>query len=519
LADLITRMHLAGDSLMALLDPEHELMPTGGYEVAHDLGRWWDAVLRLEDVIGFQIPAQFEAASLSNLNMLTDNPDRLLMNSPDHPFLKERAKINPHNFRESLLAFGGLVRRRNSVWARHAGLQLVQAMDRCLQPDGKLDLTELGSWGSLPGTTDPSHSEPERDGWFDGTATSGRALEALVWFYEVTGEDIVLDTAQRIAKHHFAKTLSPDGHVRAEIVDPVNVGHDHSYLGTLRGLLRFGLLTDQKHYIDAVESTYRNGVRNKIVTESGWAPHDLGETRFPNEYGDPVSDPASTGDAAQLALWLALEAGCTDLLDDVERYVRARIIPVQSTHEDVQTESSRSWSPREIGAWAIHGSTHGGKGCTPDVLAAVTHSLCDIYSNICTSTQIGPRVNLHFDYEDSTVRIVSERKEHAQLRVLMKSSSSILIRIPRWTPVDSVCLRVGSQEMPLEMYGDFARIRADTIEAGDEIVMKYDLPVRSTEEVMQSGRTYEIDWRGDEITGLDPVEGFSPFYPSRTTKS
>ena len=272
-------LEMAGSALLALLDPEKDLMPTDGYEVAHDLGRWWDAVLRLEEAIGFVIPAELEAASLRNLERLTDNPDRLLMNRLDVPWLCDRAKINPHNFRESLLAFGDLVRRRQSAWAREAGLQLVRSMDRCLKADGSFDFTQLGCWGQMPHTDDPSHTEPKRDGWFDGTATSGRSLEALVWFFEATGEPLVLDVARRIAQHHLRFSTNRDGSVRSEIVSRANVGHNHSYHGTLRGLLRFGLLTGQKEYVDVVEATYRHADHGRIVMESGWAPHDLGMLR------------------------------------------------------------------------------------------------------------------------------------------------------------------------------------------------------------------------------------------------
>ena len=83
--DLRLRLQMAGAGLLAMLDPEKELLPTGGYEVAHDLGRWWDAVLRLEDTIGFAIPAEMEAASLRNLQRLTDNPDRRASQGPGRP--------------------------------------------------------------------------------------------------------------------------------------------------------------------------------------------------------------------------------------------------------------------------------------------------------------------------------------------------------------------------------------------------------------------------------------------------
>jgi len=259
--DLHARLQMAGAGLLAILDPEKEFMPTGGYEVAHDLGRWWDAMLRLEETLEFAIPAELEAAALRNLQRLTDNPDRLLMNRTDVPWLKEKAKINPHNFRETLLAFVGLVRRRQSLWARDAALHLARTMDRILQADGRLDYAGLGSWGQLPHTQDPSHTEAKRGNWFDGTATSGRAIEGLVWLYEATGAEEALDAARRIAEHHLALSTNRDGSVRHEIVDPENIGHNHSYHGTLRGLLLFGLLTGQRDYVDVVVATYRNAVR------------------------------------------------------------------------------------------------------------------------------------------------------------------------------------------------------------------------------------------------------------------
>ena len=511
--NLRDRLEMAGQSLLALLDPEKEFMPVGGWEVAHDLGRWWDAVLRLEEAVDFIIPAELEAASLRNLQLLTDNPDSLLMNVPGVPWLEDKVRINPHNLRETLLTFGGLVRRRQSEWARECGLQFVRAIDECLQPDGSLDYTRLGSWEQAPFTADPSHTESKRDGWFDGTATSGRCLEALVWFYEATGEPLVLEVAQRVAEHHLATTINLDGTMREEIVAPENVGHNHSYHGTLRGMLLFGLLTEQRIYVDAVEATYRKAVRGQLVKESGWAPHDLGKDRFPNEHGDPVSDPASTGDAAQIALWLSLRAGCFDLLDDVERYVRARLLPLQLTPEDAERHPERNFTARELGAWPIHGPTHAGKGCTPDVLAAVTHSLCDIYQHIYTQTATGVRVNLHFDYEDEAISIRSCRAEQGNLAIQMKRPGDLQIRIPQWAPESSLRLQIDGDACPISRLGHFAWVPRDVLNHQSEVVLTYGLPERSSQEQMPSGRCYSFRWRGDEIVGIHPQDYPLPFYP------
>ena len=53
--------------------------PTGGWNVPHDIGRWWDAVLRLKACTAFGIPEHLKAAMLRNLDRFTDNPDGILL--------------------------------------------------------------------------------------------------------------------------------------------------------------------------------------------------------------------------------------------------------------------------------------------------------------------------------------------------------------------------------------------------------------------------------------------------------
>jgi len=143
--------------------------------------------------------------------------------------------------------------------------------------------------------------------------------------------------------------------MRAEFSEANHYAHDHSYLGTLRGLLLYGLLTDEREYIDTVAATYRKALPECVITESGWAPHDLTRILFSNDEGDPVGDPASAGDVMQIALWLALRRGQRELLDDVERIVRARLMPAQIVPEDLQLNPGTAISPKKMGGWGIHG--------------------------------------------------------------------------------------------------------------------------------------------------------------------
>ena len=149
-------------------------------------------------------------------------------------------------------------------------------------------------------------------------ASSGRLIEALVWFYETTEDPLAFELAGKLAAIHLEHSTNCDGSLNTAL-EP---NHTHSYLGTLRGLFLFGEMTNQREYIDRVASTYR-GMFPKMVKESGWRSHD-----FLKEKSAEVTSP---GDFAQLAMWLALDAGHVELLDDVERIVRARIIPSQIT--------------------------------------------------------------------------------------------------------------------------------------------------------------------------------------------
>jgi hypothetical protein len=501
-------MELGAECLLAWLDPDRQDFPTGGYEVAHDTGRWWDAMLRLEATLGLLLPADREAAMLRNLQRLLDNPDGLLMNLPDEPLMGDRRQlINPHNFREGMLALGTVARVRGSQWAVEAGLRMLRTLDVLLQPDGRLDYTRLQCWGKVAHTEDPCHRQPEGAAWFDATANSGRALEAIVWFYEATGEPLALDVASRIAEHHLRNTVHADGSPRAEILDPDNVGHNHSYLGTLRGLLLYGLLSGQRAYVDAVSNTYRKALWQHHITESGVTPHDLGKTRFPNETGDPVPEAASCGDVAQIALWLAVRDGQTELLDDVERLVRARLLPEQIVPED-----GEGLGPKQVGGWGVHGPLYG-KGCILDVAAAVVHTLCDIHASITTLTPLGLMVNLHLTAETPHAGLVSERAQEGQLTVRPFIHANTCIRLPGWVPQESVRVAVNGEAQPARGIGPWLFLGRDLVAPGCEITLRHALPERESTETFGSGASYRLRWRGDTVLGIDPHDGPFTIHP------
>ena len=85
-------MDLAGGHLLKMLCAEHNYVPfyevqideqmrgwAWLYGLVHDTGRWWDAIIRLEDATGFSIPAEIESAMLENVKIAFDNPDHLFL--------------------------------------------------------------------------------------------------------------------------------------------------------------------------------------------------------------------------------------------------------------------------------------------------------------------------------------------------------------------------------------------------------------------------------------------------------
>lgn len=496
-APLRSSMDRAAKCCLAWLNRDEEWLPTGGYELAHDTGRWWDAMLRYEAATGVIIPEEAEAAMMKNLRALTDNPAALLMNTNTLPGPAEKLRTNPHNLRETMLAYTALVRYRKSEWAAGQGHKLLTTMQRTLGADGQMDYQALATLAGEPLTADPlmiQRSAAEE--WFNATATTGRAIEAIVSFHEATGDPLAQKLAQRLAEVHLQQTIDPNGEVRAELRDATHVGHTHSYCGTLRGLLLHGLARGEQRYVDLVAATYRRGLWGAVISHSGWTPHDQGKIRFRGPEGDPVGEHASCGDVAQLALWLALRAGQIDLLDDVERLIRARLLPSQIVD---------AGQPRRDGAWGVYAHPFG-FGAILDVFAAVLHSLTDFHEHIVTASRDGVvSVNLHFDTETPAVKITSMRGAKATLEILPKQPCDLRIRMPAWASRNTVQLTIAENLVPLSWDGAFLTVARKEVVEGRAVVLHHDLPARqTTEEMPTSHRRFDLTWRGDEVTTCEP---------------
>ena len=528
--DLVRSMELAARNLELCLCPTGDYLPYHKlhldqqyrakvlfYDCFHNVGRWWDAMLRFEDAVGYQVPPDLEAVMLRHAHEMFDNPDQLPFAPLDQDHVAPSFDL--HSLREGVMTLDALAKYRGSRWAIQQGSRMLESMLSLSRPDCTWALEGFDYYEKLGA---PEAAERYRE---PNVSHNGRLIEALVWFYETTGDSQALELADRFAAYHLEHSTHPDGAFNPDS----NAGHTHSYLGTLRGLLLFGQVTKQRKYVEAVAATYDVTVRKMIVKESGWTSHNIDMEIADGRGQDGSPEVTSPGDAAQIAMWLGLDAGYPEFLDDVERIVRARILPSQITElPDVQLpsgldrdqEDKRLWGDKEyrnvgeriMGAYAgMQLEPHAGKRSTTDVTAAPMHTLIDVHNNIANRDGSGIRVNFHFDYEDRHVKVRSARNGEATVKVTPKEADNVFVRIPRWAPTDSVSVAVAGRPVPLATIGDYAHVSRDTFPG--EIELRYALPERVTRETTQ-GIDFEFAWRGDEIMGVCPNSDFFPFYPT-----
>ena len=527
--DLKQAMNLAGQNLTRILSSEHDQLPNFWLRVyedysvdhmfflpGHNLGRWWDAMLRLENATGFAMPADVEQVMLKNTQRFFDNKDHLCLRPLDMPRVDGEI-FDFHSPREWLLALNALIEYRKSNWAAQKARDMLASIERLLHPTESWHRDPgAGIWNFAAAHRYEEAGRPDlQPPWgLSAIVSHGRLIEALVEHYRLTGSPRALDLADRFARYHLTETTRPDGryHGRWDATEDPYVmrGHTHSYLTTLRGLVLYGELVGDHRYIDAVVKTYRRTV-SQIVKRSGFVSHDLGKDKA------DLGEVASAGDAAQIALWLATRHGYTEFLDDVERFVRSRLLPSQITESPPLTKRNADGSPldpreRIVGAiGGLHRTPHGGKQSVTDVTAAALHTLLDVYHHIAVVRRDALHVNFHLDYEDENVKVESVRAERATVTMDVRNSQNLFVRVPRWTAASAVQLLVNGEAIEKHKIGDFFFVSSDRLPA--RVTLQYDLPIRKESETTD-GVEYKLTWRGDEVIAILPNTTFYPFYPS-----
>ena len=506
--DLIPHLRLAAQNLIGALCPERNYLPywhmsvdqnlTAEYQFrphcsGHNVGRWWNALLRLEASIGFDLPPAIEAAMLENTWRLADNPSGILLEDQD-PSQPRTWYI--HSYRETMLALGLLVQYRASHPAKEQGLRALDGMGRAS--------AHLNRWSFSRGADLPAVELSGRGA--DPVYTHGRAIEGLLCFHRASGAPQALAEAERLADFHHRHTIAADGQLAAGCGH-----HTHSYLNTVRGLVELAVSTDRQDRLEALLATYRQAIV-PMITPSGFIAHDIGA-----RHGGDI---ASAGDIAHIALLLWDRFQEPDLLDHAERLVRARLIPAQvvappplAPRQNQDRDCYRDLPQRFVGA--IGGSVGHVKGqtCVTDFTAAALHSLVELYDRAVDIAADHVRVNFHFDKEHKGLQVRARRRgSQAFLTVANRTGKDLQVRLPGWTQPEAVRILVDGAPAPLKVDKGFAHISATGPHTQVEI--SYALPQRQIREPWRdewaSQDEATFTWRGDEISDVGPLGPYMP---------
>lgn len=486
----VARTHFAWN------DPAYGYLPFGGWETAHDTGRWVDAVLRLEETIGIAIPPEIEKAVFEGERILTDNPYAMLLNrspltgvKPDDPDF-----LNFHNLREGVMSLERLCARRGLDWAAERLVRLGDTMKRVFF-DGTLRPDEMASALRLnpPGTGSMLHTP----GNTDFTESSGRALEGLLYAAETTGENSIRELADRVAEYHLAHDVNPDGSPAWFVTDEKVNHHTHSYLGTLRGLLLYGLKNGRSGYVEAVKNTYDRSLWKHNVSESGYVSHDLGKAKYFDREGNPVGDHGSLSDVLWLAAVLGEETGEGKYYDDLERLLFCRLLPLQKV----------SFDPRMDGGWGITDGYFGG-GVVLDCFAAVANALCRVYAGAVTKRGGKTFVNLHADLDLGNAKVrasqcaaaTASKKpgDRRKVTALLPKRGEVCLRLPAWTDPDTAVLLADGEKVPIVVKDGY-------VSAGScrEATLEYDRFERTSVEYTRVTKdAWNVTWLGSEILNV-----------------
>lgn len=514
----------------------------------HNVGRITDALFRVEAATGAPVPPDVEEALRSGLRRALDNP--LGVASMIYGVTWERetnraGMFDAHSQRETLLALAMLVRHRDDPWALQSGRRMVDSLGSLIKQDGSWEYERFT--GALEESPQKlalerlASTEP-----MDLTYSHGRLIEALVEFAEASEYEPALRLAGRLARFHMGSRPP------AERVKEGEWLHHHSLFNTYRGIFRYGLAAGDEEACRFSARVVEDEALPRL-TESGYIPETEGAW-------DPP-ETSSPGDAAQLALWVArwklnLAPGRADgagrlspgeLLDHVERLVRARLLPSQllvsldfratedgshDPHGETDTAPAELLRARALGAYGgVHRHPYGHARPTTDVTAATLHSICDVASHTLTVGDDRVGVELLFDAarDDvvvstrTTVPDTDESTAWRTVAVTMAAPRDVAIRVPGWTDAASVRGWVGAGERTVEVTDGYARVgQSELATSGGaggsgakrySVTLRFPLPARTTTE-RAAGGEYRLRWRGDEVVSISPNAPFLAFYPS-----
>ena len=470
---------------------------SGAWDRCHDVARAIHGLCMAEEVTGDSIEETVLSDLAEHLFALFDEADNLPGTHADDT---GQRFINLHNVRETTHALAALIRRGDSragYWAR----RMVRMMRQALDETGKIHLDRLPKYedGRLRLTVEGYTHQPSQE---------GRAVDALVRYYRVSGDEVALELAILMTDYALEYCFTPAGTLTEEAGT-----HGHSINALVAGMLDLALLLNDQQLFQKVKAVYDVGLP-RFNSSFGWSMESL--DRF-----TPRGESNNTGDILRAALLLG-RAGFPTYFEHAERILRGHLLPSQvidvekfSDNPNVAEDHLRSLASRIRGGFAF--PTPNDFLVQPDaaivvydITSGAVDGLCEAWRAIITEDDAGIWINLLLSCETNGVSIKSYLSGEGRIEIENTSNRNVFVRIPQWVSPNEIHLKLNGAEHALSFIGSYLLVQGK--EELQTISINFPMCKTRTVESIAYKR-YTIDWVGNQIVAMSPPAEHLPIFP------
>lgn len=467
------------------------------FDISHMPGRALDALLLAENTLSIELDETVVESYRSALLNSFSGEDGL-NGYYDEKLKKKRVAF--HNLREGLQGLNSLVRFRADQEARVCADRMIQRLANLVGPDGAWN--PIG-WSAYEEYL-PLGDVVRHDRYL--TSTSGRLIGSLVKYYTTTGNEQALDLAQRFRSAVLRECFDEDGRANEKAG-----WHVHSITATISSLALLAEVLDDPSMKSQVSLLYKGTFDGKIMTTMGWSKENL-------ENDLDVGEINNTGDVMQTGLHLACWES-PQYYEDVELMLRSHVIPSQLLdtewiHQVLQPagDFERDIPSRVRGAFgfpAPYGHQATGTDFLNfnfDITCGGVQALCMIAKKV-VDKDLDLIVNLLIDHTSPEIEIRSLFPASNQVTIEVLTNQFCKIRIPDWIDHKSIKASRDQKSIPSRFDRGYLQLGK-----GPAVFqMDFHASHRWTEEWI-NGRSYRVNWKGNQVIAMEPTGGFLPFF-------
>jgi hypothetical protein len=333
-------------------------------------------------------------------------------------------------------------------------------------------------------------------------------VEPFVRCYEVTGDKEMLDTARGLVEGRL------QGYAKGH-----DTAHTHSYWHSLIGIAHLGAITGETKYLDWVEDKIQRWT--PLMTDYGWFEATAG-------YG--ASETCAVSDLMHVCIYLG-RAGRSTRYDLVERALRNFLPQEQFFIDDtfMNLWHKQNYADRDAqmalmrrleggflcrttpsDRWALPAAPEGPislEGCCPPTGMTALYLA---WKDVIRKTDQGVFVNMAFNRDSPDAIVVSFLPDQGRLTVVPKQAGAFYVRIPGFVSHDQVTAwRNGRKSKRIAWMGDYVTFAS--ARKGEELTVTYPL-TRFDQKLTRAGTDYTFHWKGNAITGMEPMNGEWPLF-------